>query len=254
MNDPTVVALIYRIEHGASVDYSEAKPLRREEPGFRVEIKDGKARFEFKGHYATEQAARQAIEGYIRKWEFTAGLQRGPDCFRLRPDRSEIEDRNPTPGVVTLHAPGLRVEVSLSRPSGTVGALCYPQPPSGIELTSDVESMHEHYMNYLQDKELLTSMAYYCLTVLEKLFKGRKEAARQCRISPDVLCEIGKLSTQRGGPQARKADGKDQDLTDQECRFLKEATRVLIERAAQKDRRTLPELTKSDLLRTGGVP
>ena len=84
MNDPTVVALVYRIEHGESVDYSEAKPLRREEPGFRVKIEDEEARFEFKGHHATEQAALQAIDGYVREWEFTAGLQRGPDCFRLQ--------------------------------------------------------------------------------------------------------------------------------------------------------------------------
>ena len=91
MNDPTVVALIYRIEHGESVDYSEAKPLRRKSLAFGSRSRTGKARFEFKGHHATEQAARQAIEGYIREWEFTAGLQRGRNCFRLRFVRSEIE-------------------------------------------------------------------------------------------------------------------------------------------------------------------
>ena len=40
MNDPHVVALIYRVEHENSVDYRETKPLIREEPAFRVEIKD----------------------------------------------------------------------------------------------------------------------------------------------------------------------------------------------------------------------
>ena len=67
MSHPTVVALVYRIEHGASVDYIEAKPLRREEPDFRVEVNDEEAHFEFIGHHAIEQAARQAIEGYIRE-------------------------------------------------------------------------------------------------------------------------------------------------------------------------------------------
>ena len=82
---------------------------------------------------------------------------------------------------MTLRAQGLRVKVSLSRPSGTVGALCYPQPPSGIELTSDVESMYKHYMIISRVGTIAEHGTYYCLTVLEKLFKGRKMAARQCR-------------------------------------------------------------------------
>ena len=50
MNDPHVVALIYRVEHGNSVDYREAEPLTREEPAFRVDVKDNQARFELKAH------------------------------------------------------------------------------------------------------------------------------------------------------------------------------------------------------------
>ena len=104
MNDPHVVALIYGIEHCASVDYEEAEPFVREEPAFRLEVKDKKARFELKDHYAEESAARESIEEYIRVWEFDACLNKGPGSFKLRFDESEIEDRNPTPGVVCISA------------------------------------------------------------------------------------------------------------------------------------------------------
>ena len=100
MNDPHVVALIYGIKHDDSVDYEEAEPFVREEPTFRLEVKDKKARFELKDHYAEESVARESIEEYIHVWEFDACLNNGPGSFKLRFDESEIEDRNPTPSVV----------------------------------------------------------------------------------------------------------------------------------------------------------
>ena len=38
MNDPHVVALIYNIKHGQSVNYRVAKPMDHEEPEFHVKI------------------------------------------------------------------------------------------------------------------------------------------------------------------------------------------------------------------------
>ena len=103
MNDPHVVTLIYRIEHGDSIDYSQAKPLVVDEPRFRLSVEDMWARFEFKAHYATAEQARDAIADYIRVWEFDATLKRGnPDSFRLRFEKAEIVDRDPTPGAVRL--------------------------------------------------------------------------------------------------------------------------------------------------------
>ena len=77
MNDPHVVALIYGIEHRASVDYEEAESFVCEEPAFRLEVKDKKTRFELKDHYAEESAARESIEEYIRVWEFDVCLNNG---------------------------------------------------------------------------------------------------------------------------------------------------------------------------------
>ena len=48
MYDTIVVALVYRIAHRDSVDYSSAQSLDSEEPGFRIRIEDKVLRFEFK--------------------------------------------------------------------------------------------------------------------------------------------------------------------------------------------------------------
>ena len=98
MNDPHVIALFYDIEHNDSVNYEKARPFVRDEPTFRIKVKDKKVRFKLKKHYATELEARQSIDKYIRVWELDAGLKRGPDFFKLKFARAKIVDRNPTPG------------------------------------------------------------------------------------------------------------------------------------------------------------
>lgn len=251
MSDPTVVALVYQLEYGSSVDYSRARPLRHDERGFQVTIKDEKARFEFKHHYVTEQAARQAIDGYIRGWEVSVGLRHGPNRFRLRYLHPEIRDRNPPPGVAQVRGhivsgvPQVRGAVVAAPPT-------YPRPPpSELEITPDVERMYSRYMDYLEGREPLPAVAYFCLTVLEDSCKGaskgkRRAAAREYQVSLSVLQKIGELSSDYGGAQARKAKGKDQELTAQQRLFLKEAIAAIINRAAHKSHSTMPKITRSD--------
>ena len=56
MVDPQVVALRYRIEHGRSVAHRKPPPFVHEEPQFRLEVKEGTVRFEFKEHFATNDS------------------------------------------------------------------------------------------------------------------------------------------------------------------------------------------------------
>ena len=105
MNDPHVIALNYRIDHSDAIDYGAAKPIERDEPGFRLTVEDDKVRFELKQHYATEDHAREALSDYIRLWEFDTTLRfSNPDAFRLEFEKAEIIDRNPTIGAVRLSA------------------------------------------------------------------------------------------------------------------------------------------------------
>ena len=264
MNDPHVVALIYKIEHGPSVDYSKAEPLDRKETNFRVQITNEEVRFfEFKKHYATAAEARQAIKDYIRAWEFDAGLRRGPNYFKLKFAWAQIKDRNPTPGVIS----GPAIEGDLD---GSISATllvlppCYPPPPSGLLITPDVQTMYDRYIlssRQRREPHLLT-MANFCLDMLEfsakkkpnekKKQTKRRMAAEMYGIEWEVLNKIGLLAGTKGGPQqARKALGKNNELTDQDRRFLNKAINAVIRRAAEKAHdpdSDLPEISLQELL------
>lgn len=257
MNDPHVVALIYRVEHGNSVNYGEAQPLIREEPAFRVEVKDNQARFELKDHYTTEEDARNAIKDYIDDWGFDACLEYSPDYFRLEFDSAEIVDRNPPPPT-----PGMKdIAVTFRGAPGTWSvaltklAHSYPAPPSGVNFRDpNVQTMHQRYMGYRQGNEPLASMAYFCLTVLEhstgQKKNRRRAAAKKYQIDLSVLNKIGWLADGKGGPSARKAKGVAKNFTSQERTFLKQAIQRIIRRAAEKAHspdRALLQISLSDL-------
>ena len=130
MNDPHVVALHYNIDHDPSIAFDKAKPLDHRETAFDVRVEDKKARFTFKEHHATAKAARAAVEEFIRAWEFEAALQRGANAFTLRYHHADIEDRNPTPGVVTVSPMPATFSFRTGKASGVVSPPSYPSPPS----------------------------------------------------------------------------------------------------------------------------
>ena len=162
MNDPHVAVLIYKIEHGDSIDYSKAKPLDHEEAGFRVKITNGQVCFKFKDHYASVDEAREAISDYIRSWEFDAGLREGPNRFKLKFDQSQIEDRNPTPGAVSIGTP-IRFSFTVSEPTVTLSPACYPPPPSGLKITPDVQLMYDRYMDHLKGQRKAAGYGLFLL-------------------------------------------------------------------------------------------
>ncbi len=272
MNDPHVVALIYSVEHGKSVDYEEASPLiYDDDPRFQLTVEDNGARFELKEHYADVGAARDALGPFIQHWEFETAMRVGPGNFELGFKEAEIEDRNPSPpeprkegfgasavpyelnvggsfvfSGVTFTASGGVVLVSPRYPPPPAGGAVKPNDP-------DVKSMYDRYVNYCSGGEFLPGMAYFCLTMLEYRFQGKKgtkardEAAAKNRIHEDVLDKIGHLSAM-GGPIGRK--GGTVSLTEQEKGWLRESVKKIIYRAAQvaaDDSQRLPQITMADL-------
>ena len=254
MNDPHVAALEYRIEHGPDiVDWSRAAPLDREEDGFRVCAGNGRVRFEFKEHHASEEAARFAVEAhYIPNWELLAGLALGPDAFTLRFDRSEIVDREPPPGPLALRG------LATAGPLKAVGRLpppappAFPEPPpTDIERSPDVDSMFSRYLGHLQGREPLPGMACFCFTVFVWMVGGGvAEAARHFGVSRNVLVRVRKLTAYKGGDDARKEDGRNAPYTPDEERFLKSAIGKLIRRAAEVEcgpDPSRPKITLADI-------
>ena len=237
VNDPHVVALNYRIDHSSSVGYDNAAPLDHSEEAFDIHVEDGRVRFVMKRHHATESEAVEAVEDYIRAWERFAALQNGPNEFTLVFAGAEIKDRDPKPGIKY----GSAMFVS-GRPSfnivGRVLKAAYPQPPSRrLEFNPDIDSMYHRYIGYRTGREPLPSMAYFCLTVLEDSVQAGKDrrrvAARHYGIDYGVLSEIGRLCANKGGTEARKSKGVDEDLSEQERQFLENAVKEIIIRAAE---------------------
>ena len=254
MNDPHVVALVYRVERGEEVDYGNPAPLNLETPEFRLTVEDKEVRFEFEKHYATVVDARKDIEDYIRKWEFDACLEFDePDYFRLKFDRSETEDRNPLPPTLgTREVSGHMSGMLEGSSSGRVIRVAnrYPSPPSNLNFDPhdpNTDTMFQRYMGYFQRREPLPSMAYLCLTVLENsakppspqgkrpTSKKRLAAVGKYQIEEDVLNEIGRLSTEKGGHgEGRKGEALAKNLTHEERHFMEQAVKKMIRRMAEK--------------------
>ena len=238
MNAPHVVALCYKIEHGAGIDYSGAEPFEVRHDAFDVRVKDGHVRFSMNDHFTTERDARDSVDAYIGGWELDAALLRGPNMFMLRFDRAEIKDRRPTPGYKYAQASPVHITISTSEPEVTFLPRTYPlPPPTGLKRSPDVVSMFYRYVGYREGKEPLTALAYFCLTVLEASTEKRRgrraAAAKRYHISRQVLDRLAELSTTKGGASARKANGVHKDLTQQERQFLEATVKNIIRRAAE---------------------
>ena len=254
MNDPHVVALIYGVKHGDSDDYDKAATLVREEKVFRLRVKDKLARFEMIDHFATAAEAREAVEEYIRVWEFDVCLRRGPDSFRLEFQTAEIEDRNPPPPSKMVRLKATACGVVAGSVRAGVSRAQYPAPPAAINMdpsNPDVQTMYQRYTSYRRGHEPLASMVYFCLTVFEYSNGGSRKAVKECQIAKKVLNKIGNLCNNKGGRLgARKAVGITAELTNPERRFLEEAVRTMIRRAAEKAHdpdKKLPMVCLSDL-------
>lgn len=262
MNDPHVTALHYWVVHDDSVDYKQAQPLEYENELFRVQVNSRQVTITPKYHYATEERAREVVEGFIRTWEFDAALESGSGRFSLKYSGADICDRSPTPappGVVNLS-----FTARAGHPTATarlrVGRGSYPSPPPGPMLNVDtpfVQAMLLRLERYYRGREPLASMAYLCLTALEENApkgEGKANKDKQVRshyvISRHVLRQVRWLSSEKGGSEARKGGGLDEDFTEEERKFLVAAVRIFIRRAAEKEthpNQCLRKITLADL-------
>ena len=240
MSDWIVTALVYEVRHGRSLKYDRAPPLTVDEPDFSVTVDDDKARFEFKREINDEKEAHEIVAEYVRQWEFSSTLRRGPDAFTLHFLKSEGKEKNPVPGQHRVRPDTVRYSFEVPSVAVTVRPASFPEPPSGIKITPDVQSMFDRYVGHCRGHEPLDTMAYFCLTMVEwsarcgsgKRGSGnrnlRKKAAAKYNVAKKVLHEIGNLSAKE-----RKVDAESRELTGKERSFLRNATVAIIRRMAE---------------------
>ena len=210
INDPHVRAINYFIGHDDRVDYRDAAPLSYESDLFHVQADKGQVILEPKNHYATEEEAKEAVEGFVRRWEFESALRVGSAAFKMMYAGVDIIDRNPPPpGVVpisgTFRSRPVRMQARLPKRVSE-----YPSPHSGRPIEPDHPDalfMLSRLDLYRQRREPLASVAYICLTVLEGSaapgVRGRDQrrakTAGYYRIEKKILDVVGALSSEKGG-------------------------------------------------------
>jgi hypothetical protein len=237
MNDPHVVTLRYRLVPASSVDYESPPPVERTLERFDFRLADGVTVATMRGHFASEQDAREAVEPYLRAYELKAALIAGLTGLRFEFDRVDIIDRRPPlPGEPQVVEATAAVACFASCAAmAHVTSRRYPEPPDGFRVSPDVQSLFDRYSGYRAGRELLTSMAYFCLTFVEKVvFAKREEAAKALGISSAVLRELGHLANVGDWRTARKASiAERRQHEPREVAWVEEAVRLLIQRMAE---------------------
>jgi hypothetical protein len=233
MNDPHVEALHYRIKHADSVDFDKASPLEHEELAFSVRIEKGHAKIVMKDHHPTTESARSVVEPFLRAWELKSALFCLADKFEFVFHNSDVIDRRPTPGA--LHAVGIAISsgVSFGIAHAHVGRARYPDPPVRLARDGNVDLMLDCYSMCCDGRSRLGDTAYFCLTVLERAAGGRRQAVQYFGIALPVLKTLGTLTDQKGGKEARKAKGAQNEFTNAERIWLQEVIKTMIRRAAE---------------------
>jgi len=241
VHDPHVETLVYRVVHSDDLDYSKAKPETWDDDvRFRIVLVKpdsgtGRAivRFEMKEHHATEDAARTVVEPTARAWSLSALLKDGPGAFDLEYDHTELIDRAPSKGRSLNLSAGIYAVTGMDAQL-TIGRKAYPSPPADLAVNPDIQMMAYRYTNYREDREPLAGMANFCRTVFLMSANGQESrVAKSHKIEREVLAALTILSTERGGRDARKAEGRDQEHSRAERQWVEEVILALIRRAAE---------------------
>jgi hypothetical protein len=249
MADPHVASVRYRLEASEGTTFDNPPPVHLETMCFKVTLADGVATFEMKEHYPDVEAARKAIEPFLRAWGIDAALRMGGQEISFRYQDVQVIDRDP-PAAGSHHIMIGSVQVTV-RVAGTMQVTRhrYPEPPQRFRVSPDVETLWHRYEGYLNQREPLLSMAYFCLTVVEYSAGGRPMAARKYCISKYVLDKLGALTALGDERMARKKIGKSRPLTATEMTWIEAVIKAMIRRVGEVAARSssLAQITMADL-------
>lgn len=242
MRDPHVEFLRYKVRHHEGVEYKRAGRFEHDAEGFQILVEDGAATFFMKEHYPTEEIARMAVAPFIEEWSISVALEDNnrPHEFDLDFESAHVIDRDPPkPGEATV------IELDVAKFSITgqpvnllIGKASYPAPPAVFKVSTALRVMYHRYEGQLNGREPLPAFAYYVLTEVERLFvaqrnKPRHAAAQALNVDRAVLGMLGNLSSKKGGTIARKAEGRDKELTPNERAWILAAVRSLMRRIGE---------------------
>ena len=257
MRDPHIESLRYRLKPSETTIYKNAPAVTANRSEFEYHLNDGILTCHMLEHYPTVREARRVVDDFLHSWEIKTALELEGGEMEFQFEDSHVIDRNPLP-------PGSSEFVHVSA-SGMVkftgeaiSILCitrskYPDPPTVFTVTPDVETLWGRYKKYLDKKsDELLSMAYACLTFVEKKAGGsRKSAANLFKIDEPILNMLGNLTANRGDAKTARKFPKKGDLiplSEKEKKWIEAAVKILILRMGElANIQTAKFITMNDL-------
>lgn len=238
MNDPHVQTLRFRLRTQEDTSYKQdAAPVIYETTAFKATLENGMLIMSMKEHFTNSGAAFSRVQKYLRSWEVLAGVNLGPGNLRFEFDGAEIIDLAPTPGGSQLVSDSAAFGITMSGISPThVVMNQYPAPPTKFLADPIAEVLWKRYARFKRDGEPLTSMGYFCLSVIQADAGNRKKASVKFVIHIDVLDKLGELTSDAGDDtEARKRDNFSTylPLTEKQRTWIEAAVRMLIIRVGE---------------------
>jgi hypothetical protein len=250
--NPHVVYLTYKIVAGEGIEFDNPEPLEHETDSFLFRLEAGVLTATPKGHFSTKEDARAVVERYLQAWELHHALKNGRRNVTFKYENAKIIDRIPPDSGAHLL---LAVTGEYALVGGDVAFKLiwnhYPDPPPRNFQTvpPDAETLWNRFEGYLEKREYLQGMAYFCVTVIEAdaspprprgYSKKRKFAADKYRVELDVIGTLAELSSTRGNANtARKLPAL--PLTDAEKNWMEAAVKVIVRRVAELDSTSDPQ-------------
>ena len=240
MVDPSVITLNYLLITAENTSFANPVMIEEEYLDFKIKLDEGNLVVEMKEHFSSEVQARKRVEPFLKAWELDNFLKVGSKVISFEFSSSKIIDRNPvkSKGPNILYAEvgefltaGDSITCHLIRKN-------YPSPPKGLSYSPDVESLSRRYEGYLERREPLISMAYFCLSLLQSTAEGRWKASVKYNIELGILKRLGTLTSERGDmTEARKLDESStlKPLNNVEIEWICQTIRLIIRRKAEYD-------------------
>jgi len=260
LRDPHVVELRYRLVLSGDDEFRDPPPVERERDAFSMRLADDLLTVTMKEHHSTVESAQARIGPFLQDWVISAALQYRRRQVSFEYEDADVIDRDPPPPgePQVVYMPFVSSSATAFTPTMSVVRRTYPSPPDAFTASPDVQNMWTRYDKYLEGREPLLSMAYFCLTVVEKSAGSRHDASTMYNINRELLNTLGELASERGDENSARKARPTKPLTSREEQWIREAVLVLIRRlgehAAAPDS-PKPMITMADLpsLKNGDV-
>ncbi len=233
MSNLHVQRLRYRAIPASFIELIEGSSVDVKTDTFEARLKNGELVFEMRAHFASESEARSVVDPFVHGWSILSGLRRGRAEIFFEFAGAEVIDRSPTSsggsGNASIQLTSLEVHGTGTSHPIKKG---YPSAAPGFRATREVEILWARHQAYIEGREPLTSVAYFCKEFAEAIAGGGEaRASEKYKISRAVFSQLGSLSGIQGDySTARKVvTGKEPEpLSQQQLQWLEAAIRVII--------------------------